>query len=437
MEATLDLASILESPTFSPSDFDHLKELAFSNPESFDRFRALVADLDGRAASDRSGDQGLKLGASYQLLGDHAAAERWLQLAPPGADRSFLLAQVHRDRGKFEEAVTEFEAAGDHGRDKLECDLERAETLLAAGRVDAAAELIEQLASAGESRTYWHCASGRLAQARGDTERAIACYERALELEEENPHALFHLANIASLHGDDDTARQLYQDCASLPYVFTNALINLAIIHEDEGNYEEAAKYLRRVIATSPDHHRAELYLKDVISATQMYYDEHEAKEQQQHDAVMDIPVTDFELSVRARNCLKKMNIFTLGDLLKISERELLAYKNFGETSLNEIKIMLAQKSLSLGQYAGEAGAGVAEAPSPPMGDPEVLVKAISSIELSVRARKCLQRLGINTVDDLVRTTEAELLSSKNFGQTSLAEIKQRLGEIGLSLRNG
>jgi len=38
------------------------------------------------------------------------------------------------------------------------------------------------------------------------------------------------------------------------------------------------------------------------------------------------------------------MNINTLGDLLRISEAELLAYKNFGETSLNEIKVMLKQK---------------------------------------------------------------------------------------------
>ena len=59
---------------------------------------------------------------------------------------------------------------------------------------------------------------------------------------------------------------------------------------------------------------------------------------------------TDFELSVRARNCLKKMQIRTLGDLLRISEAELLSYKNFGETSLTEIKTMLASKGLRLGQ---------------------------------------------------------------------------------------
>src|SRR5256714_8014046 len=78
---------------------------------------------------------------------------------------------------------------------------------------------------------------------------------------------------------------------------------------------------------------------------------------------VLDIPITDFELSVRSRNCLKKMNIRSLGDLLRTTEQELLSYKNFGETSLNEIKSLLAQKGLRLGQAVdGDKGAAVAAA---------------------------------------------------------------------------
>ena len=75
-------------------------------------------------------------------------------------------------------------------------------------------------------------------------------------------------------------------------------------------------------------------------------------------NAVMEIPISDFELSVRSRNCLKKMNIRSLGDLLKTSEQELLSYKNFGETSLNEIKALLASKGLRLGQNAEGGGQG-------------------------------------------------------------------------------
>ena len=52
-----------------------------------------------------------------------------------------------------------------------------------------------------------------------------------------------------------------------------------------------------------------------------------------------------------------------------------------------------------------------------------------------MRSRKCLQRLNIETLGDLTSRTEAELLGAKNFGQTSLNEVKQRLTEYGLNLR--
>src|SRR5205823_7914734 len=69
---------------------------------------------------------------------------------------------------------------------------------------------------------------------------------------------------------------------------------------------------------------------------------------------VLEIPVTDFELSVRSRNCLKKMNIRTLGDLTRVTEQQLLSSKNFGETSLLEIKEMMTTKGLRLGQSLEE-----------------------------------------------------------------------------------
>ena len=71
--------------------------------------------------------------------------------------------------------------------------------------------------------------------------------------------------------------------------------------------------------------------MKDVESARSMYNDEDGDRRGDRKNAVLDIPLSDFELSVRSRNCLKKMNLRTLGDLLRTSEQELLSYKNFGE----------------------------------------------------------------------------------------------------------
>jgi DNA-directed RNA polymerase subunit alpha len=59
--------------------------------------------------------------------------------------------------------------------------------------------------------------------------------------------------------------------------------------------------------------------------------------------------VDELELSVRASNCLKTANIRTIADLVQKTESELLKTKNFGKKSLNEIKTILGEMSLSLG----------------------------------------------------------------------------------------
>jgi DNA-directed RNA polymerase subunit alpha len=64
-----------------------------------------------------------------------------------------------------------------------------------------------------------------------------------------------------------------------------------------------------------------------------------------------------------------------------------------------------------------------------------ILNKSVDDVQLSVRSRKCLQRLNIRALGELIRKTEAELLGCKNFGVTSLNEIKKMLTNYGLSLR--
>jgi DNA-directed RNA polymerase subunit alpha len=65
----------------------------------------------------------------------------------------------------------------------------------------------------------------------------------------------------------------------------------------------------------------------------------------------------------------------------------------------------------------------------------ELLKEPVDELNLSVRARKCLEKLGIGTLGDLVCKTDAELLGIKNFGVTSLNEIRKALDNVGLSLR--
>jgi DNA-directed RNA polymerase subunit alpha len=70
-------------------------------------------------------------------------------------------------------------------------------------------------------------------------------------------------------------------------------------------------------------------------------------------------------------------------------------------------------------------------------GDPELerkLNMSLAELELSVRATNCLESEGITTVRDLVIRTDDELLEVRNFGETTLREVKGKLQERGLSL---
>ncbi|CAL7959416.1 RNA polymerase subunit alpha [Gammaproteobacteria bacterium] len=77
-----------------------------------------------------------------------------------------------------------------------------------------------------------------------------------------------------------------------------------------------------------------------------------EPKAEEKNDEMNPIlmrPVDDLELTVRSANCLKGENIFFIGDLVQRDENSLLRTPNLGKKSLNEIKTILATRSLSLG----------------------------------------------------------------------------------------
>jgi len=87
-------------------------------------------------------------------------------------------------------------------------------------------------------------------------------------------------------------------------------------------------------------------------------YDEHyvefEAEQEKEQDAkarmrkLLETPISEIELSVRAANCIAAANIKTIGDLVQKTEAEMLKYRNFGKKSLAEIKGILERMGLSL-----------------------------------------------------------------------------------------
>ena len=64
------------------------------------------------------------------------------------------------------------------------------------------------------------------------------------------------------------------------------------------------------------------------------------------------------------------------------------------------------------------------------------LGKTIEEMDLSLRSFNCLKRAGFDTVGDIVEKSEAELKTIKNFGKKSLEEVKDKIHDMGLSLKD-
>jgi DNA-directed RNA polymerase subunit alpha len=92
-------------------------------------------------------------------------------------------------------------------------------------------------------------------------------------------------------------------------------------------------------------------YLLHFINFNEEFEDEEKEydEELERLHHILDTPVEELELSVRSSNCLRNINIRTIGDLAQRSEEEISKTKNFGKKSLQEIKDKLGEYGLSLG----------------------------------------------------------------------------------------
>jgi DNA-directed RNA polymerase subunit alpha len=430
------ISAIFAKDTWTAEDYGELlKQLPHTTPEGR-KVQTLLLEADAANPSPK-GATAVKAGIIRYMLCRFSKALEAFTDATDNKDRRYFQALCYKSLFQYDKAQEELERAKARGFDEVEIDLELAEAKALAGAVQEAHTLLSKReGKAGASAKFLYV-RGLIDELSGWGERAAQAYAKARTVDPDFSPATFRLAYTCDLHGDDEQAIKLYKECLSHPPVYANALLNLVVIYEDLGQYDKAVNCLHRLLAVQPDHARARLFLKDVKASRTMYYDEDQAKRIARRNAVLEIPVSDFELSVRARNCLKKMNIRTLGDLVRTTEAELLGYKNFGETSLKEIKDMLSAKGLRLGQALEETDLqmGRGDAQAVRARNEGILATPVEQIEFSVRVRKALESLRVATLGQLIGKTEADLLACKNFGQTSLNEVRQRLAEYGLRLR--
>ncbi|HYV34363.1 MAG TPA: DNA-directed RNA polymerase subunit alpha C-terminal domain-containing protein [Gemmataceae bacterium] len=379
----------------------------------------------------------LKLGIASFFLGHLADAVKHLQQAE-GALANFYLGRALVEKNDYDEALKAFEKAEKSGYTASQVQLQRAGIHRQKGDIAQARTLLGKMTDQATHNAEYHFQLASCFLTEGERPSAVRHLEKSVELDPSHTGALFQLGHANDLAGNDEEAITYYERCVSHPPVHAGVLMNLGILYEDHDKYDKAAECYRKVSHADPANDHARLFLRDAQASVTMYYNPDDDVANSRFSQVLEIPVTDFELSVRSRNCLKKMNIRTLGDLTRVSEQSLLSSKNFGETSLMEIKEMLTSKGLHLGQSLEEGSVFERRfTATAQLSDEEqaMLAKPVAELNLSVRARKCMNRLGINTFGELISRSADELLESKNFGQTSLTEVREKLRTFGLGLR--
>jgi DNA-directed RNA polymerase subunit alpha len=393
----------------------------------------------------------LKLGIVFYFLGHIRTAIEHLNKAE-GPLAAFFLGQAHTYLGQaklyadddsdptdhLEAAAKAFERAEKTGYAAQQVQLQKAGVLRLQGHPGEAKAILTKLKDAAAHNAEYYFQEGALAEAEGDPVRAAKFYTRAVELEPRHAGALFRLGFLNDLQGNDEEAIGFYERCLKYPPIGKGVLYNLGVLYEDNDQYDKATDCFRRLNKADPRDERAKLFVKDAEASLTMHYSPEDEQQNAASRLVMEIPITDFELSVRSRNCLKRMNIRTLGDLTRVTESQLLASKNFGETSLEEIRAIMTAKQLRIGQSL-EQGQQYEFRYRPAQNlSPEeqaTLNKPVTDLNLSVRARKCMNRLNITTLGELIQRTADELLEAKNFGMTSLTEVRERLTQYNLKLR--
>jgi DNA-directed RNA polymerase subunit alpha len=429
-EATADLKTLFQD--FSLSNYSALRDTALLNEGNARELEELAMGIGDRAGAQ----QQVKKGIALWILGKATPAINALNKAHPDEELgTVFLGKAYLDQDDLETAEEVYREGKAKHRSSRPIAYGHIMTLLRMSNYDDALDKLEKAEAKFGGDVETQFLRGYYDELTGEYYKAKEAYEAVLEVVPLHPQALFRMGAWHQTWGEEEDAIKIYERMRNLRPTYSSALLNLGNLYEDYQRYDQAIECYKEVLNSIPNHPRALMYLADAEASKTMFYDEEGERRADRQSAILRIPVTDFELTVRSRNCLNKMNIKTLGDLIQMSEQDLLAHKNFGETSLMEVKQMLAQKGLRLGQGKMEGGALRVPVKAVEV-SAETLEQHIDSLNLSVRSRKCMERLGINTLGALVNRTEAELLSAKNFGQTSLNEIKSKLEERGLRLKD-
>ncbi|MDA0666223.1 MAG: tetratricopeptide repeat protein [Planctomycetota bacterium] len=435
-----DPAAFFAAPPSTPFDLVKAHKRFMANADSTAKFESAVREA-------RAGGNNTMAALGSWVVGDYVKA---LEAVEGDSELAvFITGMSQYELGQYDLAVKTFAGCEKSGDTALAAATLHA--FLGANDTDGF-EKAHKSATLDEGDTLYFAA--RQLELERDYEAAMAKLEEVVELNPEHFAARFRLAYRADLFGDDEAAIRMYENFLLTRPIPVSVLVNLGVLYEDRNDFERACGCFGAVLRRDPNNALARLFFTDSHDSLDMFYDENLELKEDQLMKVLRTPISDFELSVRARNCLTNMAIKSLGDLVSHSEPELLEFKNFGETSLSEIKRVLTLKGLRLGMRREDGSFIIPEefdaarsvdleaelAWLGPLSEEmrEALELQISTLNLSVRCHRALvERLNLQRVGDILLYSEEDLLGMPNFGITSLNELQNNLVDYGLRLRSG
>ncbi len=431
---TLDIAEILgteEVPIERWSEIRREVHCSIDLRSSVEELAENFAPVAKKLSSENKAET--RRGAALWILGRTEEAAQALAAVRSTKESEFLLGLAHLETGRAEAAEAALKKAREAEGDHVEILSALAQAHVRRGQLDEATDLVDRLQKKHADRPDTHYLRGLCHELAGDHAKAGAAYDKALEKDPGHPRTLFRLAAAADLYGEDERAIEYYEQLRKGRPLHVNAMINLGILYDDRGDTEKAIECYRAVLEYHPNHERARLYLRDAHATLNMYYDEEIVKREEKVHQLLSTPLGDFQLSARSRNCLVKLGLLTLGDIVAKTEEELLGVENFGQSSLKEIKELLNSRGLSLALSKDAPGVPSLGGEGGPA--PEALLKSVHDYEWPGRVRKAFEKFNISTFGDLLKYSEKDMLKSKNLGMTSIKEIRKKLASVGLKMK--
>lgn len=431
----IDVGFLFEKDELSFEEILEFRRKLCSVGKAFSKFASVLKELEPAKSKKLSETKaGTRKGIGFWITNNLPEAITTLENAHSSKDRDYFLALAYNDAGQYGKAGELINKLYRDMPDELPVMLAYVDIKIKSGDVEDALAVLQKAKKDVRNKADIHYYFGLYYEHMGKYQESDKEYQNALRIENDHAPTLFRMAYNADLNGSEETAMELYQ---RIRRPTRNVLINMGILYEDKGNFAMARTCYHKVLNVIPNDERARLYAGDVEAAGDMFYDEELRRKELALRQLLNQPISDFRLSLRNRKLMEQMDIRTLGDLVKMTEDELLKSKNFGQKSLSEVKDLLARRGLSMRHpeqpFSIELLAREQTLVAPQKTE-SLLNKSVFEIDWSARVRSAMDKLKIYTLGDLVNKTEYDFLGIRNFGATSLDEIRARLKQMGLSL---